>query len=390
MDQQVTGVESNRKRLSTFEASAIITGYGIGGGVMAMPYLVNKIGVFAALGIMILAFLANYFMHMMIADLIIKSGKNSQVLDVFNKFVLKGKAKKVLTIILFIIIAIVLYANLAVYIAGAAEMVNAIFPDIPIIVCKLIFYAFALLAGMFGLKILGISEKYTILVIFAIVGALAIGSCFNIRNQLALSISGGTDLLAFFGVAMFSFVAFFSVPQVVNGLDGDVKKIKRSISLGMLMNFLIMVVVILFSLLSATDVTVKGPIITYWAEGIGTWAKIVGNVFVLLAMLTTYWSISFALKDIIKGAIKWHDILCVLLATLPSLLVALIPNQGFFDLLNLTAGAIAILIGLFVIPTYHIARKEFNGDTILGKFGRLPVEIITLIMFILMAVGSII
>ena len=61
MDQQVTGVESNSKRLSTFEASAIITGYGIGGGVMAMPYLVNKIGVFAALGIMILAFLANYF-----------------------------------------------------------------------------------------------------------------------------------------------------------------------------------------------------------------------------------------------------------------------------------------------------------------------------------------
>lgn len=35
----------NKKQLTVAESACIITGYGIGGGVMAMPYLAQKNGV---------------------------------------------------------------------------------------------------------------------------------------------------------------------------------------------------------------------------------------------------------------------------------------------------------------------------------------------------------
>lgn len=391
MEQTMSGVSSNKKTLSTFEASAIITGYGIGGGVMAMPVLVNKVGIIMAIGILLIALIANYLMHLMIADLVLKCGKDSQIIDIFNKFIFKGKAKKVLTIIVFAIVALVLYANLAVYIAGAGEIINKLFPQIPLIATKFIFYGFALLTGFFGLKILGISEKYTIIVIFGMVIALMVGSCFNIKNTLSINVSGFRDVLAYLGVAMFAFIAFFSIPQVVNGLDGDKKKINKSIIFGMLMNLLIILIVVIFSLLSASDVTKDdAPFIIYWAQGIGPWAEIVGNIFVLLAMLTTYWSISFALRDIIKSAIHKNNIICILIATIPALLISIIPSESFIKLLDLTAGAIAILIGIFVIPAFFIARRKNNNESMLGKFGSLPFQIFTVVMFILMAVGSII
>jgi amino acid permease len=56
-------------------------------------------------------------------------------------------------------------------------------------------------------------------------------------------------------------------------------------------------------------------------EGIGLWAKILGSVFTLLAMLTTYWSISLALSDVIEEQMKWNRRVCWLLATVPSLLL---------------------------------------------------------------------
>ena len=58
-----------KKELTVWEAACIITGYGIGGGVLAMPYMVQKNGIVAAFLILIVAFAASWVLHMMIAEL---------------------------------------------------------------------------------------------------------------------------------------------------------------------------------------------------------------------------------------------------------------------------------------------------------------------------------
>jgi len=64
----------NNKKLTVWEAACIITGYGIGGGVMAMPYLAAKNGVILSLLVLLLSFAASYVLHLMIAELSVKSG----------------------------------------------------------------------------------------------------------------------------------------------------------------------------------------------------------------------------------------------------------------------------------------------------------------------------
>ena len=60
------------KQLSTWEAACIITGYGIGAGVLSMPYVANIVGFPASVAILVVSFIASYVLHLMIAEAVCK------------------------------------------------------------------------------------------------------------------------------------------------------------------------------------------------------------------------------------------------------------------------------------------------------------------------------
>lgn len=374
------------KKISTWEAACIITGYGIGGGVLAMPYLAEKNGIIMAIAILILAFIASYALHLMIADIALKSGVGSQIVSVFSKFLFRGKLKGLLTALFFVLMAVVLCANLAAYVAGSADVISSIIPVSPL-VSKILFYIVAAAVVLFGLKAVAVSEKIMVAVIFGLIAVLAVFSVLKGSHPLPLAVGTAREMLAYFGMAMLAFAAFFSVPQAVEGLEGDEKKIKRAIFLGLNNNFVLMIVVIICSLLASKEVTEVG--IVGWSEGIGTWAQIVGSVFTLIAMLTTYWSISLALGDIVKEQTKWNSKICWLLATVPSMILALFNLGSFLDFLEIAGGAIAIIVAIMVVPCYINAKKDVPGS-ILGKAGGVPTMIFVIAAYILMAVGNLV
>ena len=75
-----------KKRLTTWEAACIITGYGVGGGVLSMPYLAEKIGLLPSLVILVIALLTSYILHLMIADLALKFRKEGRSLPACLNF----------------------------------------------------------------------------------------------------------------------------------------------------------------------------------------------------------------------------------------------------------------------------------------------------------------
>ena len=379
-------MNQNNSKITQWEAACIITGYGIGGGVLAMPYLAAKNGVVMAFVILIVAFLASYLLHMMIADLVLKCDEGTQIVSVFSRFLFRGKLKTVLTVIFFALMAVVLCSNLAAYVAGAAEVVVGMLP-IPALVAKIIFYVLAASVVIFGLKAVAVSEKIMVAIIFAIIAALAVFSFTAEPHALPTTPGTFKEGLAYYGMAMFAFSAFFSIPQAVDGLGRDEKKIKRAVFLGLGNNFILIVVITICALIASSEVT--EVVMTGWSAGIGQWAVIAGGVFTVLAMLTTYWSISLALSEIVEEQLKWNARLCWILATVPSLLLALFNLGGFLDFLEIAAGAIAIIVAMLVIPTYRNAKKEVPGS-MLGGFSSTPMQLIVVIAYILMAVGSVI
>lgn len=375
----------NTKKLTVWESACIITGYGVGGGVLSMPYMAERNGFLTALLILIAALIASYVLHLMIADLALKT-EGGQIVSCMSKYLFRGKWKTVITIFFFGMMALILCTNLAVYIAGAEEILVDLLGISPL-AAQLLFYAAAASVVMFGLKAVGVSEKVAVAVIFALIGLLAAASLFAEHHPIPMTGGKWNTMLAYFGTAMFAMSAFFSVPQAVEGLGKDEKAIKKAVFLGLLNNFVLIVVITFFALLASEEVT--EVCMVGWSKGIGAWAQLIGSVFTVLAMLTTYWSISLALGSIVGEQLKLNSKICWLLATLPSLVLALLNLGGFMEFMRLAGGLISILVAVTVVPAYRNARKEVPCSLLGDKAGFI-VELLIVLAYILMGVGSVV
>ena len=379
-------MSAKKDQLTVWESACIVTGYGVGGGIMAMPYLAEKNGIVMAFVILLLSFFANLVIHNMIADIAIKSGGKSQIVEVFSKYLFTGRFQKPITAFFFVVMALVMFTNLAAYISGAAEIITSML-GLPMIISKLIFYVLAASVVLFGLKAVGVSEKLAVAVIYMVVGVLAVFSVFNVRNPLRMETGSINHILAFFGMAMLAFSAFFSVPQAVKGLNADAKKVKKAVFIGLLNNLILIVVITVCSLLSSTEVTEVAMI--GWSAGIGNWAQIAGSVFTVLAMITSYWAISLALADITKEQLGIDYRICWLIATVPSLLMTFLNMGGFMEFMRIGGGLIGILIAVLVIPAYRKSLRD-PGESVLGNRCGTFVQILVIVAQILMAVGNVV
>ena len=379
-------MDGNKKQLTTWEAACIITGYGLGAGVLSMPYMAQRCGLPVAFLVLVLSLFASYALHMMIADLALKCGEGAQLISCLSRYLWRGKAKKPLTILFFVLMSGILFTNLAAYITGSADVIVGFFPGVPPLAAKLIFYALAAAVVLFGLKAVGVSESVAVTSIFALIAVLAGASFLHVRNPLPLSPGTPAEALAFFGLSMFAMSAFFSVPQAVEGLGGDVRKLRKAVFIGIFNNFILIVIITVCSLLASTEVTEVAMV--GWSAGIGDWARVIGSVFTVLAMLTTYWSLSLALGGIVNDMMPLGDRGSWLFATAPSLLIALLGGADFLELMRTAGGLIAIMISVMVVPAYRNARNE-EGGTLLPRGGT-GLQIAVIAAYLLMAVGSVI
>ena len=128
-----------------------------------------------------------------------------------------------------------------------------------------------------------------------------------------------------------------------------------------------------------------------WGRAIGQWASITGSIFVFLAILTSYWATSYALTTIIVERMGWGYRGSWLLATLPTLLLAVSGLTGFLGFMRLAGGAIAVLVALLIIPALRTSRKtalETSFGT--GRWGSFAGQLFIAAAYILAAIGSLI
>ena len=160
-------MSESKTKLTVWESACIITGYGIGGGVMAMPYLAEMNGIIGAFVVLTIAFISSIILHLMIAELSMKSGQDGQIISVFSKYLFTGKRKLVYTMAFFVIMLLVLVTNLAAYIEGAQEIISPLLGLSPM-VSRLLFYFLAASVVLFGLKAVGVSEKIAVAIIYSL------------------------------------------------------------------------------------------------------------------------------------------------------------------------------------------------------------------------------
>jgi len=379
-------------QLGFFEATSIIAGYGIGGGILALPWLVSLNGILPSLAVLSAAYLFSLLLHLMIAEVSAGDESGNQIVELFHKYLFTGRTGAAFTWLFFGVMGIVFLANLAAYVAGGGEVLASAGVGVPW--GSILFYAAAAFVAIFGLKVLGIAEKWAVIgmgVLFVGLVIMSVISIFSTGPAIPAKppAPGFFRLLALYGMGMFCFAAFFSVPQAAQGLAHRPRLIPRAVAAGLGINFAIMLVVTSLSLLLCPEPTAIATI--GWSRALGPVADVAGTVFVMLAMLTSYWSISLAFAVIIRERLGISRFASWLISTLPTLAIALSGAGGFMKFMRTAGGGIAVFVAVLVIPTYKKYRRSREGTAILNSALSSPHwDWVVTIAYLAMAAGSVV
>jgi amino acid permease len=383
--------EQSRK-LTLFEAAAVVAGLGFGGGVMAVPYLASLNGVWELILTAVLAYGFSLLLHLMVVEVVLRDDKPQQLVELFGKYVFKQTWwGKTLTWVIFALVLVTFYALLAGYIVGCAELLRNLFPALPLWAGEVITYIVAGGVVLMGLKAVGVSEKWSIIsiaIVLLVLSAISFGHPFN---TLPLWTGDSMKILALYGMVMFCLTCLFSVPQAAEGLSWNKKLVPGAVVLGITINFVFTIVISLMASLVSKPVTEVA--IIGWGNAVGTWALILGSIFAFLGLLTSYWSIGYALAVVIVERLKWGYRLSWLAATVPGFLMAILGLAGFLEYMRYAGGAMAVLMALLIPPALLISRKE-NANIMpqfsMGKWGNIFICVLVFIAYLLMAVGSLV
>jgi amino acid permease len=376
-------------RLSPLEATSLMVGAGVGAGIMAIPWLVARTGLLELAVVLVAAYGATCLVHLLLAEVCIRTGEDLQLVELVRLYLLRDRRWIWVVWLAFVLLALAFLAALAAYVLAAAEILTDL-TGLPSPLAQLLVYLVSAGVVFFGLGAVGRFEQLGALALVACTAILAIGA-LGVPLTLPVSTSGGwTDLLALYGLVMYGFATYFSIPQVVKGTAPDGRAAVRAILAGLGINGLLIGVIAVVAVgvsQPVTEVAVVGI-----ADRLGSWAGTVGSLFILAALLTTYWAVSLALADMVRErtGISWRP--AWLLATLPSLLILFLGLWSFVEYLSVAAGATAAVVALITVPMFRNARRY--GDVAepswtLGRLGDPAWLGLALLASVLMVIGAI-
>ena len=373
-------------RLSFLEATSIIIGHGVGSGILAVPFLASRNSLREILLILLICYLFNLVLHLIIAELSYNNG-GAQFISCFDAELFSGKLKKIFTWAAFALLGLSVLVNVSGFLTGAAAVFYSWF-GLDRTIGMLIFYVIGAGVVFVGMKLVGICEKFAVSSMVLVVGILFIAVLRSDMSPLPSGFRGINNALALFGMISFSLSAVMSTPQVVKGLEGDAKQIRRAIALGLALNAGLILLVTITTLLGAGKGITKEGALVDLAAHLGGWVSVVGYVFTLLALATSFWANTLNLRDIVHEQTRWGLRISWLAASLPCLVLALFSLASFVDFARY-ASAIQVVTGLGIIWAYHLSRKRVGSAPIVGRFGTLPFQILVMLGTLLATVGAV-
>ena len=373
-------------KLNFLEATGIIVGHGVGAGILSVPYLASHNSCRETVFILIFAYLVALVLHLIIAELSYNNN-GAQFVKCFDSELFAGKIKTVLTWTAFILLGVSVIVNVSAFLTGAAAVFAQWF-GLPDFVGILIFYVLGAGVVFVGMKLVGICEKYAVIAMVIVMGVIFVATLMRGTEALPTGWRGFNNALALFGMISFSLSAVMSTPQVVKGLGGDKKRIRSSIALGLAVNASLIFLITLTTLLgTGGDVSEKGAFVDL-ARRFGGWVAVVGYVFTLLALATSFWANTLNLRDIVSEQTGWGRRLSWLIASLPCLVLAMLGLDSFVGFTRF-ASIIQVVTGIGIIVAYNCSRRRVGKSPICGVFGSLPFQILVVAFTLLASVGAV-
>ena len=376
---------NSEAQLTTFEAISMIVGNSIGTGLIAVPYLAVRNSMWDVVWMVAFAYIVNVILHLIIAELSYNNG-GVQLVKSFEGELFHGKMKKIFSWIMFVVYGLAIMVGVSGNINGGAQIFVNWF-GLPLWAAQLIYYLIAGSVVFMGMKAVGIAQKYSVALLLVIVAVMTAGTFLHPRNTLYTAPFHINNLLALYSMVVFATSANQAVIQVVKGLNGDSKRIRKTIFTGFGLSSLFVLVVTLTVLLGTKGAVDKELAYMQLGESIGGWALILAGIFSLFALLTTFWSNTLALRDVVHEQVGTGNRVSWLIATVPCILFAIFGVSSFIVLTRIMSGVV-VLVSIMLVLTYGKSRKKVGSSPICGIFGTVPFQVLMMVSTIVSAVGA--
>jgi len=410
MEKELKNIKSE-SRYSFFEATGLLLGHEVGAGILSIPFLASLNNWYDFLWILIVLFFINTLLHLMIAELSLNNG-GAQFVECMRNELFKGKdnkVTKVFTWIIFAFLGLSVIINCTAYITGASTTISAWF-NIPEWTSMLIYYVCAGLIVFFGMKVVGIFEKYSSYVMVLVI--LLFGFIMLFVKSSGGFVTGNKDFIigmGLYGLISFAFSAVMSVPTVVKGLNGNVKKIRGSIIVSEAINTILILLLTLSTVVGVGASNILDePATVSLARYLGDvvenqfLSKLIttlGYIFSIFAYSTSLWANTLDLRDMISEQTKFDKRLSWVISSAPSLLLSIlltIVGLSSLSKLSALAGGVQVLTGAAIVISFAISRKKKIHEnisdkepTITGIFGSDVFCVIVILSSLIATLGSV-
>jgi len=369
------------------EAISTLVGFTIGAGVLGIPFVVAKAGFLTGLLNILLLGIFVLLINLYLGEVTLRT-KGIHQLTGYAKIYL-GKIGNYLMAISFIIFS---YGALTAYIIKIGEFLNALLNPFfggTSIFYSTIFFIMAFFIVYHGIKIIERSELWMVLLIIVIIVILSVLTIPNISTT-NLSDFNVNNLFIPYGVVLFAFLATPAIPAMNEELKNNKKDLKKAIIIGSLIPLFVYV---LFALIvvGVTGINTTDGAILGLANVLGGKMLILGSVFGILTMATSFIAVSFAVTQMYHFDYKLKKENASLLACFIPLIMALVINianikHAFFVVLDLTGSFGGSLAGILIILVWWKAKKLGNRKP---EYTLPHLKVISLLLIFMFILGAI-
>lgn len=366
------------------EAISTLIGFTIGAGILGIPFVVAKAGFLTGiLNILILGILI-LTLNLYLGEVTLRT-KGIHQLTGYAKIYL-GKAGHCLMIVAFVIFS---YGALVAYIIKTGELLNALLSPIfggTATIYSIIFFILSFTIVYEGIRIVEKSEVSMVFLIFIMVIILAIFAIPNL-NANNLTNFNINNLFIPYGVVLFAFAAIPAIPAMNEELKNNKKDLKKAIILGSLIP---LIIYILFALIvvGVTGINTTDGAMLGLAAVLGKKILILGSIFGILTMATSFVAVSFALGEMYHFDYRLKNKTSSIFACFIPITIALIIinsniKNAFFRILDITGTFGGSLEGILIIFIWWKAKKLGNRKPEYSINGRWIISLILILAFIL-------
>ncbi|MBS3072809.1 hypothetical protein J4477_03185 [Candidatus Pacearchaeota archaeon] len=364
-----------KKEIAKFWAATFtLTGTVIGAGILGLPYVFSKSGFFAGLFWILFLGAVIILTKLYLGEVILRTRETHQLPGYAKKYLGKwGKRFMVFEMVFGV------YSALIAYLIGEGQSFSQLFTGS---ISYTLYFAlgFWMIMSLLlreGLKGLKRVESWGVLAILLIVLGMFIWYAPGVKVENIYSFDINYVFLPF-GVVLFALLGFSAIPELNRELKGSEKLMKKAIFFGA---FIPIIVYILFSFIFVATLGKNVPEVATLAFG---------RIVLLLGvftMLTSYFVLSFALKDMFRFDFKYSRKTSFFLYAVVPLIIFIVLYYlnllKFVSILGIAGVVSAGITGVLVVLMNLKAKKEGNRKPEYSIKINKPIIIGIIIVFLL-------